>query len=701
MINRELLHKQKEICDRIAERLHQSHEPFDLIQELNTCSLLGNPVPKQQAEESTYQAPNSGKQNHGIGIWIPDSDDNNPGYIKNPDVDVIEAGMWADCQYIPPKSSKKRVVFIGESVARGFFLEPHYTPASVLETILNSSIKNNNGCDEFEVIDLARADLGIKDLQYLMEDSLKLEPDCLVLFAGNNWLAYNDLLQKKAAEFAGIISKSGSIIEYRERLKDWVKEQIQSLLQCCLEITEKRNIRIFFVLPEFNLVDYKNDTRHSVPYLKPQDTNRWLKVFGDAKDALQRNDEDEIEAQLLEMTAIDKGSSSIAPSLLAQFYCEQGNADKSEHYYKEARDAELWHWLNTPRCYGFIQDHLRNESSKFNIQLIDLPVIFKNYLNNELPDRRLFFDYCHLTALGIKVSMSSTARQLLSELCDAECCVESLIDEAFDPPSEVLTRAHLLAANHNASWGQPGAIVRHHCGVAAGSNETTYHNLNQWTKIAGIPIPPIMTSAYQKTWDNGDKYVIYRLGTLGPFSYRHLVDNIEFYETKDKHSLSPIKRIRSAHHDAAKKKIDLLQPYSAIRSWEQSEAFCLDKLGYFRSYSLQNEFLFFCSLKKSIHFEITLRLPYAEQMEAPLRILINDAEFIELDVSKYWKRFVFDIEEGIKQEALNSLKIIWPITELNTQNELNRVLGQFISDRRAIFYQPLGDIYQFTANVCI
>src|SRR5882762_7735015 len=37
--------------------------------------------------------------------------------------------LWANVQKIPPKGLARRVVLIGESVARGHLYDPHFTPA--------------------------------------------------------------------------------------------------------------------------------------------------------------------------------------------------------------------------------------------------------------------------------------------------------------------------------------------------------------------------------------------------------------------------------------------------------------------------------------------------------------------------------------------------------------------------------------------
>src|SRR5262249_29826315 len=94
-----------------------------------------------------------------------------------------EWNYWANIGRIDPKRDKRRLVLLGESVARGYFYDPQFTPAMALESILRHRL----GQGEFEVIDLARTSLEMEGLSELAQSALALEPDAIVIFAGNNW----------------------------------------------------------------------------------------------------------------------------------------------------------------------------------------------------------------------------------------------------------------------------------------------------------------------------------------------------------------------------------------------------------------------------------------------------------------------------------------------------------------------------------
>src|SRR5262249_11205096 len=96
----------------------------------------------------------------------------------------------------PLKSARKRVLLLGESVARGYLFDPWLTPAVVLERMLNGALREQSGRDPsggdhtddgIEGVGLARTDLTVREPVPLLPVAPPLEPDALVLFAGNNW----------------------------------------------------------------------------------------------------------------------------------------------------------------------------------------------------------------------------------------------------------------------------------------------------------------------------------------------------------------------------------------------------------------------------------------------------------------------------------------------------------------------------------
>lgn len=89
---------------------------------------------------------------------------------------------WANVSRIEAKGSKRRILLIGESVARGYLYDPDFTPALALQMMLDAQF----GEGEVEIIDLARIGISYK-VRELALAALRLEPDMAIIFAGNNW----------------------------------------------------------------------------------------------------------------------------------------------------------------------------------------------------------------------------------------------------------------------------------------------------------------------------------------------------------------------------------------------------------------------------------------------------------------------------------------------------------------------------------
>ncbi|HEX4925140.1 MAG TPA: hypothetical protein VFV50_13690, partial [Bdellovibrionales bacterium] len=108
-----------------------------------------------------------------IGIWTKSEVS---GELKRDHARKMDWPYWADVARIPRKAGRKRIAFVGESAARGYFFDPEYTPAAALEELTG-----------YEVLDLARTDLRLSAFEELLSKLPALEPDAIVLYAGNNW----------------------------------------------------------------------------------------------------------------------------------------------------------------------------------------------------------------------------------------------------------------------------------------------------------------------------------------------------------------------------------------------------------------------------------------------------------------------------------------------------------------------------------
>src|SRR6185503_6296362 len=172
----------KSLANRIA-RIATSEEGSQLTRLLRATGLLG-----QDQSGTSIQ---SYREKWGaaaiadpdrFGIWERKVENGKSYFVRRMDM-INEWYYWANLGRIEPKGNRKRVLLIGESVARGYLYDPQYTPAMALETILGSQL----GEGGVEVIDLARKDMGLTAMAEMAQSALLLEPDAVLIFSGNNW----------------------------------------------------------------------------------------------------------------------------------------------------------------------------------------------------------------------------------------------------------------------------------------------------------------------------------------------------------------------------------------------------------------------------------------------------------------------------------------------------------------------------------
>src|SRR5262245_35905316 len=81
-----------------------------------------------------------------VEIWVPQPEPDGMAYVRR--AKDTQSSLWADVERIEPKGRRKRIVLLGESVARGYFYDPEFNPAMALRSIL----ANAAGIDAIEIV---------------------------------------------------------------------------------------------------------------------------------------------------------------------------------------------------------------------------------------------------------------------------------------------------------------------------------------------------------------------------------------------------------------------------------------------------------------------------------------------------------------------------------------------------------------------
>jgi len=118
-----------------------------------------------------------------ISIWQPRGEGADLVFVRPEPLPLGD--HFAARREIRPKRAPLplRVCLFGESAAAGYLYAPGLTPAGVLEGQLRAVA----GDGAAEVVDLARTNETLGSLVATLESAVQIQPDVLVIFAGNNW----------------------------------------------------------------------------------------------------------------------------------------------------------------------------------------------------------------------------------------------------------------------------------------------------------------------------------------------------------------------------------------------------------------------------------------------------------------------------------------------------------------------------------
>jgi hypothetical protein len=619
-----------------------------------------------------------------IGLWEPVAHGHERSEAKR-----AEWSRWANIQSIPPKGNRKRVLLLGESVARGYFYDPEFTPAQALESSLSIVLGQ-----PVEVVDLAKVDLLIPELVSLSDAALALEPDALIIFAGNNWFTRHE--RDRCLE-ASILRKSGV-----PGLKELREQRLSALVENTLRPHFTRlSMRqpIVLIIPEFNLADWRLDAEADAPWLPQGRNRRWLECRAAARSALASGCLDTAQTLAREMVELDGGTAASGWTILADCARDTGDFVSARGYLEKARDSQIWNNTpQTPRTLSIVQQALRESAVPGRIAIVDLPRHFATWQPSGLPGSRLFLDYCHLTAEGIRVAMAAAASELavLFGSGRPSADLESLVERIPAPSARLEAEAHFAAAIHCAHWGQRTPVVSFRCQEAARRSpevalamreylELQIRRAPTWTCAAVERLSILATPALRR-------YVL-SFGQAKLFDPVLLAAIAEALEKNGLPTVAFLDKLRREERSLSDRPLDLLSPYHRP-SWADR-----DWLGwptYFcRAYSLTSRYPWVSRAPHEVAFELTCRRADAGLGECHLRI--NGTRVAQFSLTSEWSTFRFSVPGNLVQIGVNWLEIDWPLGLSDGEEEVERIALDYEHDRPVPLLPVFSEIFSLSA----
>jgi hypothetical protein len=625
-----------------------------------------------------------------VGIW--ELDPSSGEWIRS----RAHVDLWhfcADVERIPRKGSRKRVVFLGESVARGFFFDPFYSPARVLETLLSTT------GEAVEVIDLAQSNLDPWSLSVVASSAALLEPDAIVVFAGNNWRT-GPLASRSSESCAvdgALLASDGGFEKLLERQRSALESLASRTVQQLAMTAEDAGVPLVLVIPDLNVSDWTSCTAGmlDLPLMSDADTRDWVRAYSAAVRALSEGAFSDAERAAGEAVALDRGVSAASLDALADAQLALGYHAASAETRRRSRDLTLGFLDGTrpvPGIFSCVADTMRRVGVECGATVVDLREIFGGWGSTPATSGPLFLDYCHLSAAGIRVAMAATAAALTKTAEPSSVPLVDCLDAAPAPSPEQEGWAHLMAAIHNAHWGQTLATCEQHLRRALACHpplRNTALPLVYETFRRGIP--PALLASY-------DSLVRHPVAAVYLLGYGH---NLRTEVVSESRLVETIIAVEPSLGTGCLdpdfclgdiSEIDLLGSH-----WrELTDANRWYNRAFTAAYHPQSAFTFHADRPRRVTVTFTCRIPGALE-QGHVSIECNGSVISSFSAGNGWHSAKADVDPPNVLAGANQLLIRWPVPR--RQDERPRLRTAFEAGRPLDLRTHFGHLHHLRLSV--
>jgi len=680
----------KDKANRLAQ-LFDSEEGERILRLITQLSATQNHVGPSTEELSEAADP---AEKIRVGIWEAVDDAQGRSFVR------VETGerwyFWANVQRIPPKGSRRRIVLVGESVARGLLYDPQFNPAMALQAMMNAAC----GASEIEVIDLARTDLSDKPLKKLINSALHLEPDALVIFSGNNWHPFAQATPDERLEMASALRGASSWRAIKELGESVLLAKTKEILDSLGKIVRGRRIPVVFVLPEFNLVDWRTEC-DSPPLLNSDDTAAWLDARGEAEELLKGCQWEKAEPLGQRVMELDEGTTSAGSNILAEVSRRRGDDKAARAFLELARDASLClPFPASPRCFSVIQQTIRAQAAAHGVSVVDLPRKLTRYLGGKAADRSMFLDYCHLSLEGIKISMALTAETVLQRLNYTYTPWKELAQVDMKVGAKLEAEAHFLAAVHNANWGQRIDIVRHHVRTALERDRSVARIMQLFLDFHVRPVPSSLCQSFAQLCDLGSIAAVNLLFNdlankkfLNTTLVTAMVDELEEFGVPTRATLESLITKEQA---VGNRGVNLVHSFYATGSYARS---LLDERpNFYRATARNTTFPFVSDKSQPLNFALTVKVPDTGP-DQTISLLVNGNPLLQIPASDHWTTKTFSAPANLLRLGLNQVEIRWPVTTWCGGKQKERIAERLEAGEPTEITPVFGLIHSFRVSL--
>ncbi len=571
--------------------------------------------------------------------------------------------------------NRRRVLWLGESAARGHFYDPTWTPAIALQGMLDEAL----GGHRAEVIDLARTSIGMMPLLELTFAAMELQPDVCVVFAGNNWNPWYGISWTEARQVAAILAETASWAEIKTLIERKARRRAATFVDVLGELAERWQVPFILVVPEFNLLDWQEAIR-DVPFLDRAATETWLVERRRMEDALAADDCAVAFDAAQQMMVLDGGTMPHGVRTAAVAKLQAGAREEARRLFEQARDTEeMFPIPSAPRCSAVTQDCLRILGPSRGLHVVDLPARFAEWVPDSIPGRDMFLDYCHLTAEGLRILAASVAERAAPLLAGPQLSWHNYLPCGAQPSPECDAAAHLLAANHNFCWGQSMGIVEHHCRAAA-SVPTIHADIRDFIQFVTKKTPYAISNAFAGLLRRNHVPLARYLNPVSvqPRSRERLIDAIgRSMAEKCPGMMGTIAALRMEQAITCQP-ADLLDGYHEESSYAD---FTLPSdTAIHRSYKLSSQFTFVVRKPHDIIIVMAYRTPCCDSPTDTAEIALNDCVVRVAASSTRWQTERIEVSKDAIRPGLNTMRVQWPLPAVSWKERANHMCQEIDRD---------------------
>jgi hypothetical protein len=635
-------------------------------------------------------------ENTHVGIWKATvNKDGSTSYNRDPAL-LRDWTLWADVAKMPVRVAQKRIVLLGESVTRGYLYDPYYNLAKELSGIL----KKTGITDAVEITDLAKTNLLLEELVPLVPACMALKPDLLVIMAGNNWhYALEKSLDAEDLTYMRNALEKGDYAQLRTYVEEKFSRVITAALESIAEAAAQHNVPVIFVIPEFNLADWKSDAvEQIIPWAPDTRMASWLAASESAMAAQARGQKELLESAASLMIAADM-TNPAGYELLAQCHVQDENWSAARSCLEQARDTVLFGRAlrSKPRRFNVARRTILTEGLRLGMNVVDLQRVFEDKLQGGIPGRQYFLDYCHMSLAGIRLSMQHVAATVIEVMTGRRPAMDEIVPSGIEPSAEVQATAHFCAAIHNAHGGQKGYIMEYHCRRALALAPSIKECMRHFIDFASRHSSTKFCKSFSDIVFGGTEFSQYTRSAGLLHARNGKIMDVELADTMVNvladaglDLSSGIAALRMQEHAIGHTRKNLLESFYVSDSYN---AFIIDdKLNYLQSRSTAMNVSFVAGVSADIELQLVYRTPGRSYNDKMIQISCNGKHVVDIPMSRNWATSHITIPQSCLQDGVNRLVIKWPYTSEPIAAG-RAVLKSYFSS----CYPVLGEVYTLTA----